>query len=284
MTGWSLAAGWRMLRQVAAALSVPAERQLSSRVVGGVGHRVVFRGMGNAMHVNLQLLQGDRLDCSLRRFFVDEFYMHHAAQLKPESRVLDLDGQNAPKRGRFDIERYDVRVRYANLSAAHRADVQTDASVLPFKEESFDAVNCAEMVEHVADPIRVMHEVHRVLRRRGFLLMTVPFLFPIHEDPYDYCRYTDQYWRENLERIGFEDMAIEPQGLFWSVVVDMTRAWFNEQVRRGRPRAVLLQRLITGLVTKGKRLAVDRERRIDAGDHAFIKRYTTGYGIRVVRS
>ncbi|MEX5215252.1 MAG: methyltransferase domain-containing protein [Nitrospiraceae bacterium] len=273
-----------MLRQVAAALSLSAERQLSSRVVGGVGHRVVFREMGNAMHVNLQLLQGDRLDCSLRRFFVDEFYMHHAAQLKPGSRVLDLGGQKAPKRGRFDIERYDVRVRYANLSAAHRPDVQTDASALPFKEESFDAVICAEMVEHVADPMRVMHEVHRVLRRRGILLMTVPFLFPIHEDPYDYCRYTDHYWRENLERIGFEDMAIEAQGLFWSVVVDMTRAWFNEQVRRGRPRSVLLQRLITRLVTKGKRLAVARERRIDAVDHAFIKRYTTGYGIRVVRS
>lgn len=229
-----------------------------------------------------QLLPG-RLDYSVRRSFVDEFYIRQAASLKAGSRVLDLGGKRSPKRGRFRIEHYDVRVRYANLSTANRPDVQTDAATLPFKNETFDAVICAEMLEHVADPVSVIREAYRVLRGRGVLLMTVPFLFPLHADPYDYCRYTDHYWRENLVKVGFVDLAVEPQGYFWSVAVDMARAWLYERVKQGRLQSTLLQRVIGALVAKGKRIALSREQRIEASDHAFITRYTTGYGIRVVR-
>jgi SAM-dependent methyltransferase len=225
----------------------------------------------------------ERLDYSIRRSFVDEFYLRQAARLEAGSRVLDLGGKRFPKRGRFQIEQYDVRVRYANLSAEHRPDVQTDASNLPFKDASFDAVICAEMLEHVRDPVSVMRESFRVLRGRGVLLITVPFLFPIHADPYDYCRYTDYYWKENLERLGFTDVAVEPQGLFWSVAVEMLRAWCNERVTQGRLQSSVVRRLITTLVAKGRRAAVHREQQAQPSDEAFIRRYTTGYGIRVVR-
>ena len=223
------------------------------------------------------------LEYSVRRAFIDEFYMRQASSLKAGSRVLDLGGKRSPKRGQFRIEHYDVRVRYANLSAANRPDVQTDAAMLPFKNETFDAVICAEMLEHVADPVSVIRETYRVLRERGVLLMTVPFLFPIHADPYDYCRYTDHYWRENLQKAGFVDLAVESQGYFWSVAVDMARAWCYERVKQGRLQSRLVQRVIGALVARGKRIAFSREQRVEACDHAFITRYTTGYGIRVVR-
>ena len=235
------------------------------------------------MDLNEHLLQADHLDVSLRRFFVDEFYTRHASRLSAGSHVLDLGGHKSPKRGRFNIEEHELQVRYANLSASHRPDVQADAAMLPFKDESFDVVVCAETLEHVLDPVRVMREVYRVLRRQGILLMTVPFLFPIHADPYDYCRYTDHYWREHLQKVGFLEVAVEEQGLFWSVVVDMVRAWFYERTRRGRPRSHFMQNLIAAIIAKGKRFALNRERTASADDHAFIKRYTTGYGIRVVR-
>lgn len=199
------------------------------------------------------------------------------------SRVLDLGGHRSPRRGRFDIDRYNFRVRSANLSALRRPDVQTDASSLPFRGESFDVIICAELLEHVPDPLAVLKEAHRALRSQGVLLISVPFLFHIHADPHDYGRYTDQFWRENLDRIGFRDVVIEKQGLFWSVIVDMMRGWMCEHIRAGRLRSAWLRQLVTILFAKGKRWALASESKATVSDGQYVGRYTTGFGIRAVK-
>jgi ubiquinone/menaquinone biosynthesis C-methylase UbiE len=223
------------------------------------------------------------LGYSLRRSFVDEFYARHIRTLPAGSRVLDLGGYKFRKRGAFDIASYPVRVTYANLSRSQQPDVQTDAASLPCKSECFDAVVCSELLEHVDDPKAVLQEMYRVLKPTGVCLISVPFLFHIHADPCDYGRYTDHYWRMQLQKLGFDNINIEAQGLFWSVAIEMLRAWFYERVKQGRLQSAVLQRLITALVAKGRQAAFRREQRVEAFDHAFIKRYTTGYGIRVVR-
>jgi SAM-dependent methyltransferase len=225
----------------------------------------------------------DSLGYSLRRSFIDEFYARQIQTLPPGSRVLDLGGYKDRKRGTFDISAYPVHVTYANLSRQQRPDVQTDAASLPCKSECFDAVVCSELLEHVDDPKAVLQEMYRVLKPTGVCLISVPFLFHIHADPCDYGRYTDYYWRRQLQKLGFGDITIEAQGLFWSVAVEMLRAWFYERVRQGRVQSATLQRLITALIAKGRKAAFHREQRVEACDHAFIRRYTTGYGIRVVR-
>lgn len=45
--------------------------------------------------------------------------------------------------------------------------VRGDAHALPFEDESFDLVYCRYVLEHVADPPRVLREMRRVLRAGG---------------------------------------------------------------------------------------------------------------------
>ncbi len=137
--------------------------------------------------------------------------------------MLDLGGNRIGKRGLFDIEKYDLRVVYANLSRAKEPDLQSNASSLPFREAVFDAVICSELLEHVPYPPDVLCEISRVLRKGGMVLICVPFLIRIHGDPYDYGRYTDYYWSEALRAAGFSGLLIEKQGSFWCVLVDMLR-------------------------------------------------------------
>jgi ubiquinone/menaquinone biosynthesis C-methylase UbiE len=47
-----------------------------------------------------------------------------------------------------------------------------DADVLPFKDETFDAVACLETLEFTPDPLHTLSELMRVLRPGGVLLMT----------------------------------------------------------------------------------------------------------------
>jgi SAM-dependent methyltransferase len=47
------------------------------------------------------------------------------------------------------------------------------------------------VLEHVLEPSRVVQEIHRVLRRHGIVYADTPLLWPVHEGPYDFTRFTD---------------------------------------------------------------------------------------------
>ncbi len=72
-----------------------------------------------------------------------------------------------------------------------------DVHALTFENESVGTVICLETLEHVADPIRAVQEMHRVLRPGGVLAISSVMFFPIHEHPWDYWRFTP----EGFERL-----------------------------------------------------------------------------------
>ena len=97
-------------------------------------------------------------------------------------------------------------------------DLRGDACELPFKNESVDCVLAAELMEHLAQPGRFLEEAQRVLKPRGTLIVTVPFLEPIHEAPRDFFRYTPFGLRVLLNENGFNIVESWRKGGFWSVV------------------------------------------------------------------
>lgn len=49
-----------------------------------------------------------------------------------------------------------------------------DAAVLPFPDETFDVIVMLEVLEHVGDDISTISEIHRILKKDGTLIMSVP--------------------------------------------------------------------------------------------------------------
>jgi SAM-dependent methyltransferase len=218
---------------------------------------------------------------SLRRFYVDQFFGEHAARLPRDCRVLDLGGNRTQKRGHFDIEQLPLQVTYANLVPDKKPDVVCDASMVPFGDRMFDALICGELLEHVPDPRLVLAEASRLLEPEGRLLITVPFLIPIHGDPDDYGRYTDHYWRAALAQAGFAEVQTARQGLWRSVVVEMMRARLANARDRGRLGGGVRRSLASWTLGVSARWAI----RADAAsaDDPFLSRFTTGFGITAVR-
>lgn len=78
------------------------------------------------------------------------------------------------------------------------ADVLCDLNrPIPLPNASFDTVILSDVLEHIYHPQELLAEVRRMLRPGGKLIMNVPFLYWLHEQPYDYFRYT----RFSLERM-----------------------------------------------------------------------------------
>jgi SAM-dependent methyltransferase len=78
-------------------------------------------------------------------------------------------------------------------------DVFADAVALPFADETFDGVICLEVLEHVREPATVIHEIARVLKPGGRAWLSMPFLYPLHDAPFDFQRYTEFGLRRDLE-------------------------------------------------------------------------------------
>ncbi|MCX8063276.1 MAG: class I SAM-dependent methyltransferase [Anaerolineales bacterium] len=58
--------------------------------------------------------------------------------------------------------------------------VQGDAMHLPFKDESFEVVICAQVYEHVPDDKLLFEEIHRILKQEGIVFFSGPnWLYPI---------------------------------------------------------------------------------------------------------
>ena len=55
-----------------------------------------------------------------------------------------------------------------------RAEVFGTASQLPLRSSTADTVLLTEVLEHVAEPLVVLSELHRVLKPGGVLLLTAP--------------------------------------------------------------------------------------------------------------
>jgi len=75
-----------------------------------------------------------------------------------------------------------------------------NATNLPFINEGVDLVLCENVLEHLPEPALALNQFWRVLRKGGRLLLVTPFLFPLHDVPYDFFRYTE-YALQHLLRL-----------------------------------------------------------------------------------
>lgn len=88
--------------------------------------------------------------------------------------------------------------------AHKKADYFYDGLHFPFQNEEFDSIVTNQVLEHVFNPTEFLSEVNRVLKKKGNLLLTVPFVWDEHEQPYDYARYSSFGIASLLEKHGFE--------------------------------------------------------------------------------
>jgi SAM-dependent methyltransferase len=84
-----------------------------------------------------------------------------------------------------------------------------DGATLPYAENSFDLVMSTQVLEHVPDPLALIFEMVRVCKNGGEVVLSLPFVYPEHEQPYDYLRFTSYGVAELLERAGLKVIQIK---------------------------------------------------------------------------
>lgn len=125
-----------------------------------------------------------------------------------QGKLLDVGCGMKPYRELFNVDSY-TGLEYDNEAARNLgvADIFYDGKKLPFLNGEFDSILCNQVLEHVFNPDTFLSEIARVLKSEGTLLLTIPFVWDEHEQPYDYARYTSFGLSHLLQEHGFEILS-----------------------------------------------------------------------------
>lgn len=114
-----------------------------------------------------------------------------------------------------------------------KPDITWDGRTIPLPDSSIDSAMATEVLEHCPDPVVVLQEARRVLKPGGVLFFTVPFLWPLHDVPYDEYRYTPFALERIVKSAGFTETNVRPMGGWDASLAQMLGLWV---MRRPMPK------------------------------------------------
>lgn len=119
-------------------------------------------------------------------------------------------------------------VRFDIVSGPN-VDVIGSVEKMPFNDGEFDSILSTQVLEHVEYPERAVSEMYRVLKEGGHVLVTVPQWNELHEEPYDFWRYTCFGLKSLFERNGFEVIEYSQTGGFFSTRAKMSMRYLVDK-------------------------------------------------------
>lgn len=210
-----------------------------------------------------------------RRFWLD--FMLSSFSFDMRGIVLDLGGKRENKRGSFVPPEDQASVWwYVNLDISTTPNVYADVTRVPIQSQKTDCIICTEVLEHLPTPQACVDEIHRLLRHDGVAFVSVPFFYPVHADPYDFQRFTEdglKYLFRNFSSVEVMRMGGYAGVLGLLLEIGITGVEGNSFFQK-------IMRWVMKWISRGLC-------RYDLGtfgnETELWKKFTTGYFVRAVR-
>lgn len=152
-------------------------------------------------------------------------------------KLLDVGCGSKPYEELFNVNEYigiDIELSGHNHSSS-KVDKFYDGKVIPYDNEHFDCVFSSEVFEHVFNIDELLSEINRVLKPRGKLAFTCPFVWDEHEQPYDFARYTSFAIIHLLDKHGFKIIYLNKSTGYIETVMQMLSAYIYKHVLPENP-------------------------------------------------
>lgn len=146
------------------------------------------------------------------RAYNDRCLRRFAAGVR-DKRILEL-GSGKRVRGR---DQYSGRRFFDASNEFIQSDIVeeyghrvVDVTTMRFRAE-FDVILCTSVLEHVYDFESAIANIYEALKPGGIAIILVPGMYPLHDEPQDYWRFTEHALRRLLK--AFKEVNIEHNGL-----------------------------------------------------------------------
>ncbi|MCB9798587.1 methyltransferase domain-containing protein [Candidatus Nomurabacteria bacterium] len=135
---------------------------------------------------------------------------------KIEGPILDIGGGRNPTYQKYLGK--DAQLVRSEPFASKDPDVLLDMNEEKWdiEPESYQTIFCHNTLYIAKEPRQVLRNIYAVLKPRGQLFLTTPFVFRESPEPTDYDRYTSARLEEMLKSAGFQEIQIIPFGKSFS--------------------------------------------------------------------
>lgn len=207
---------------------------------------------------------------SFRRYYLDKYLTGTSFH----GRVLDIGGKKDKKRGHFRPPMEKVESwEYLNIDASTNPEYICSVENIPVNNDYFNMIVLTEVLEHLENPEAALKECFRVLQDNGTLIATMPFLYPLHADPFDFQRWLPAKINKEFRDAGFRIHKLTPMGGIIAVLFDILNVYANSKrvnflFRFIRKLFILLSPLLLKLDEK-----IELKEKISTGFYIEAKKY-----------
>ena len=175
------------------------------------------------------------------RYAARDFFsrrMYRALERHCRGDVLDVGGwdfflsamrRNIPCRTWTTLEPESGRL--PSIPDSRFRCVTGNGCAMDFADASFDTVLCIQVLEHVVEPLRMVSEIGRVLRKGGKAVFLVPQTSTMHMAPKHYYNFTRFWIEEAIRRAGLELVDLQPIGGRFSSTASHFVHFFFQSIR-----------------------------------------------------
>jgi len=131
-------------------------------------------------------------------------------KINHKENILDVGCGIKPYRNLFKNKDYvgiDIEGG-GHPDSAKTIDKFYDGENIPYEDNSFGNIICTQVLEHAEKPETLIKEFSRILKKEGGIFISMPFIYPEHEIPHDFQRYTSFKHKKILEKNGFKNINI----------------------------------------------------------------------------
>jgi len=166
-----------------------------------------------------------------------QLWLEQTLKQVPEgSRILDAGA------GELQFKRFCSHLKYVSQDFAQyngkgnasglqmgawdqsKLDIVSDITAIPEPDNSFDAIMCIEVFEHLPNPLLALKEFARLLRPGGQLILTAPFCSLTHFAPFHFYSGFNRYFYEtHLSSLGLDIVEIQQNGNFFEFLAQELR-------------------------------------------------------------
>lgn len=206
-------------------------------------NHLFFIEIENYLNLQTTIMGNDRwihqLSKNRSRQGLYEFLNKAYSKIQPGEKVLTVGAGGRVNELLYEYaDQNNFEVLSFDINKDKSPDILGDLCEYDFEENSFDTVVVSEVLEHLHAPHLGVDNVYKALKPGGLLIVTTPFIFPIHDKPYDYFRFTKYGLKHLLSN--FENVQVKEKN---SSLEAIDVLWMRLNKVKGK-RTFILKRLI----------------------------------------